>query len=260
LTNNGLNLIENDIFHVHTFRCGHAENVSDEEYVKAAISIGARSIWFTDHAPFPGDPFGGRMKYKDLEEYICTLQALKKKYEDVIRIVIGLEIEYFPSFDEAGYYEQLKNDQRIEHLILGQHMAEEKPGTYTFSWTKERWEREEYKALGNAVIQGIETGYFSEVAHPDRVFRRAPEWNEDTKAMSGMIIGTSAARKIPIEVNIESIKTDYGFREEFWQMVGENSDIVFGLDAHSTEDVKSGFIDVASARKTLAGIKCTREV
>jgi histidinol-phosphatase (PHP family) len=53
---------------VHTYRCGHAENVSDEEYIKKAISLGASGIWFTDHAPFPGDPFGNRMKYSELDE------------------------------------------------------------------------------------------------------------------------------------------------------------------------------------------------
>ena len=40
-------------FHVHTYRCGHAENISDETYVKKAIELGVKSIWFTDHAPFP---------------------------------------------------------------------------------------------------------------------------------------------------------------------------------------------------------------
>ena len=48
-----MDIREKDIFHVHTFRCGHAENVSDEEYIKKAISLGASGIWFTDHAPFP---------------------------------------------------------------------------------------------------------------------------------------------------------------------------------------------------------------
>ena len=48
-------------FHVHTYRCGHAENISDETYVKKAIELGVKSIWFTDHAPFPDNPFGARM-------------------------------------------------------------------------------------------------------------------------------------------------------------------------------------------------------
>ena len=34
-------------------------------YVKRAIELGAHSIWFSDHSPFPGDPFGNRMNMPD---------------------------------------------------------------------------------------------------------------------------------------------------------------------------------------------------
>lgn len=43
----------NYIFHVHTYRCGHASDETDEDYVKRAVELGADSITFTDHAPFP---------------------------------------------------------------------------------------------------------------------------------------------------------------------------------------------------------------
>lgn len=69
---------DKDCFHVHTYRCGHAENVSDEKYVKAALDIGATGIWFTDHAPFPGDPFGNRMNYSELDEYLSSLSRLRE--------------------------------------------------------------------------------------------------------------------------------------------------------------------------------------
>ena len=31
---------EKNIFHVHTFRCGHAENVPDKAYVEVALELG----------------------------------------------------------------------------------------------------------------------------------------------------------------------------------------------------------------------------
>ena len=70
--------LASDIFHVHTFRCGHAEDISDKKYIEKAIELGATGIWFTDHAPFPGDPFGNRMKYSELEEYVSTLLRYKE--------------------------------------------------------------------------------------------------------------------------------------------------------------------------------------
>lgn len=51
------------LFHVHTYQCGHAENVPDEVYVTRALQLGASDIWFSDHAPFPGNLFGNRMRY-----------------------------------------------------------------------------------------------------------------------------------------------------------------------------------------------------
>lgn len=75
---------DTDLFHVHTFRCKHAEETGDEEYIKKAIKLGKTGIWFTDHAPFPGNPFGYRMA------------------------------EYFPSFDKDGYYKELLSDSRLE--------------------------------------------------------------------------------------------------------------------------------------------------
>ena len=100
------------IFHVHSYRCGHAENVKDEEYVLAAIEKGAEQIIFTDHAPFIGDPYGYRMPYAMLEDYLSVTTSLKEKYKDKIEVNIGMEIEYLPS--KKGYYEELLERKEVE--------------------------------------------------------------------------------------------------------------------------------------------------
>ena len=94
-----------EIFHVHTWRCGHAGEEREEEYIKAAIRLGAKQITFTDHAPFPGNLFRGRMKMEELPEYEDTLWELRAKYQGKIQVRIGLEAEYLPGFQ--SYYEKL---------------------------------------------------------------------------------------------------------------------------------------------------------
>ena len=150
-------LTDKDIFHVHSFRCGHAEDVSDEAYIKKAIELGAESIWFSDHAPFPGDYFRGRMRLDQLDEYISTLSDLKEKNKDKIAVHIGLEIEYLPSFDKAGYYAELKDKEGLEFFLLGQHFAEDPddPGKYTFEWEKDRVEEHEFEVMGKAIVEGV---------------------------------------------------------------------------------------------------------
>ena len=86
------------IFHVHTYRCKHAGKEREIEYVKKAIEFGAKEIVFTDHAPFPNNPFNYRMTMDELSEYVAVLQELKLQYAEQINIKIGLEIEYIPSY------------------------------------------------------------------------------------------------------------------------------------------------------------------
>ena len=38
-------------YHTHTRRCGHAEVISDEEFVKAFIEKGFTKIAFMNHCP-----------------------------------------------------------------------------------------------------------------------------------------------------------------------------------------------------------------
>ena len=46
------NIEKTELFHVHTYRCKHAEEIPDEAYVKKAIALGASAILFSDHTPF----------------------------------------------------------------------------------------------------------------------------------------------------------------------------------------------------------------
>ena len=226
---------ENGLFHVHTYRCGHAQDVPDEAYVRQAIAMEAPEIWFSDHAPFPKDPFLQRMKYAELDEYLTTLQELKAKYRRQIDVHIGLEIEYFPTYDAQGYYQELKKNPAIEFLLLGQHMAQDpaRPGEYSFSWPEEQLDLQEFRALGEAICQGIESGHFAAVAHPDRIFRRQKKWTPDMAAMSEKILRAAERAGLPIEINISSYLSGKLFRPEFWELAGDRCPILYGLDAHS---------------------------
>lgn len=62
--------IENEIFHIHTWRCKHASMDEDYRYIESAIKLGANRIVFTDHCPFLGNPFGLRM---DIGQFLLML-------------------------------------------------------------------------------------------------------------------------------------------------------------------------------------------
>ena len=243
-----------DFFHIHTYRCGHAENIPDEAYVEKAIELGASEIWFTDHAPFPGDPFGSRMAYSQLEEYIDTLSALKRKYTD-ITVHIGLETEYFPHFDAEGYYSYLRSLPGLETLILAQHMAEvsDDPMEYSFSKSPEYLVHNEYKHLGRAIVQGINSGYFSAAAHPDRIFRRCTEWDKEMEAVSEEIINAAVKADIPLEMNLSSAESPAYYKCEFWKLVPDTVKRITGYDAHSLLEMETRFNEMDTLLKRFEG-------
>ena len=225
------------LFHVHTYRCGHAENISEELYVEKAITLNASDIWFTDHAPFPNDPFGGRMKYEQLNEYIETLLQLKEKYKEKINVHIGLEIEYFPRYKE--YYKELTANNNIEILLLGQHMYQIENG-YSFSLPQETLDKEEYIGLGKAIVEGMKTGLFKICAHPDRIYRRQNQnWTKEMDEMAKQTIETAHHTNTILEQNISSMRDDL-YRDEFWNLKNSlNEDkTIIGLDAHYLKELK----------------------
>ena len=224
-----------DLFHVHTYRCKHAEEIGDEAYIKKAILLGASGILFSDHTPFPGDPFGSRMDMEQLPEYLHTIRRLKEKYADQIKVCAGLEIEYLPSFH--GFYETLRENTLVDFMMLGQHMYEVCPGKYSFQLTAAEKNEREHLGCGEALIRGIESGLFDIVAHPDRMFKRKKEWTDQMNTMSLQVIRTACRSGLPLEVNLESMKRKRNFREEFWALVPETAQIVVGTDAHSVEEL-----------------------
>ena len=222
-----------EIFHVHTKRCGHAEDLPEEEYVKKAIELGADRITFTDHAPFPGDYFNGRMKLAELPEYIATLLSLKRKYADQIDIVTGLEIEYLPSFH--SYIEDLKNNEDIQYLLLGQHFYELSCGSWSFNLSDKSLE---WKGLLYAQMEGIASGLFDGVAHPDRAYKRCKVWTEDMQDAGEELIAFAGHYGcLPLEKNFASRSRKKYYWSEFWDMVPKDLTIIYGCDAHSVKDL-----------------------
>ena len=225
-------LDEKYIFHVHTQRCGHAENIGDEVYIKRAVELGAESIYFTDHAPFPGDPFRNRMKYEQLTEYISTLNSLRNQYQGIIDLRIGLEIEYLPSF--RAYYDELKGMEDIELLVLGQHHSELESGFYTF---EKEDKSDEWKYLMEGQILGAESEYFDIIAHPDRLFKREKRWSDEMSKMSMDFIDVVIKKSLPIEKNLASMQHKRQYWEEFWELVSDSVNVVTGCDAHAVDEI-----------------------
>lgn len=226
--------VEKEIFHVHTFRCGHASCESDKKYVKAAVRLGASRIVFTDHTPFPGDAFANRMYYRELNEYVSSVKKLKEIYSGKIEILCGLEAEYLPDYHD--YYEKLKVSGDFDLLIIGQHFFQHSPGCYSLHDKDKTYE---YEGQCTAMEQGIRTGLFDVVAHPDRSFRLNKKFGDRERASAEKVIRAADETGIYLEKNLSSLYFYDLYRTDFWDMVPDNVNILTGYDAHSTSDMKT---------------------
>ncbi|MGG3803765.1 histidinol-phosphatase HisJ [Metabacillus fastidiosus] len=93
--------------HIHTNYCPHGTPDSLEEYVQLAINKGFNEISFTEHAPLPEgftDPTPLRdsaMQLSSMDDYIRSIEHIKKKYSNDLRINIGLEIDYIENYEQG---------------------------------------------------------------------------------------------------------------------------------------------------------------
>lgn len=225
-----------ELFHIHTHRCKHASSEADVEYVEKAIELGARKIVFTDHAPFPDNPFGNRMDIEELPEYIDSLAELKNTYKKKIEVRCGLEIEYLPSF--CDYYLNLKKMDGIDLLMIGQHFFENYEGNYSFS---DEDKTNEFIGLCESMVQGINTGLFDVVAHPDRVFRRCRQFGHREIQAAKSVIWAAVSNGVYLEKNYSSMCRKNQYKEEFWALLPAKAMVLNGLDAHSIDEMKKGY-------------------
>ena len=212
------------------------DDKKENEYIEKAIELGAKEIWFTDHVPFPGNPFHNRMLMEELPEYVATLKVLKEQYKEWIDVKIGLEIEYLPNYH--SHYVELRDSGDFDVFLLGQHFSLLEDGSYTFA-LKEK--SQEAKLLAEGMIAGMETGLFQVVAHPDQIFRYHEEWSEEIEYIAQAIKECAARNGVILEKNVCNMigkKKQNSYRPEFWENMPEGVQTIYGLDAHSVKELE----------------------
>lgn len=220
--------------HTHTERCHHAFG-KDEEYVLEAIHRGLKTLGFSDHTPhiYPdGYVSSVRMIPDQLPEYAESIRTLAKKYSPNIRIYLGVEAEYYPEIFSDTV--KLLQDNGVEYMLLGQHnMAP--TGGFHFSTATE--DESILKGYCDLVIEGLETGLFTYLAHPDFI-----NFVGNRKIYARHMRRICCAAKegnIPLEINMLGLRQGRNYpSEDFFALVAEEGcPVVLGSDAHLPEQV-----------------------
>lgn len=232
-------------YHSHTARCGHARG-RDEQYVLAAIEAGFETIGFSDHVILPDRSQPGMRGHPSLlEGYIRSVQELKKKYEGRIEILLAFECEWYGD-RYASYYQDLLSKRGFDYLLLGQHCFLQRDH---FTWHGD--EDAPHPALVHyvdTVIDGLESGLFAYLCHPDLFMLWYPAWDEFAEEQSLRLIRRANELHIPLEFNFGPSRSgaknlpdrdDYKIYpySKFWQLVAkEEASVILGVDAHQPSD------------------------
>lgn len=221
-------------YHTHTYRCNHAVG-EDREYVESAIARGLQVLGFSDHVPMPfpdGHEPWNRVPFRLLDDYVNSVLALRKEYKDDILIRLGFEAEYYPDLFEAML--EVLGPYPVDYLLLGQHFNDSRETVYNPSMAQGRAALTRYVDM---VIEGMETGAFTYVAHPDLICFEGPE--KVYRREMTRLCERAKALDIPLEINMLGLRTGRCYpSDRFWPIVKElGCRAVLGCDAHDPKDV-----------------------
>ena len=235
-------------YHTHTALCLHATG-SMRQYVEAAIKNGLTTLGFSDHSPCDLTPLGTssdyRMKEHEVEQYVRTAVQLREEYRDRIKILIGYECEYYPSiFDDI-----LRSIGRFEcdYIILGEHhINNELDGCWSTAPTRNPAHLTKYVDL---VIEAMQTGKFSYVAHPD-VLNYVGGDDRFYQSEAARLCSAAKATDTPLEINCLGLKEGRHYPNDlFWPVAAEyGCDVIIGSDAHMPEDAGNRAVAAAAER------------
>ena len=237
-------------YHTHTKRCGHAIG-EDEEYVLYAIKLGIKKLGFSDHVILPEgyEQPGVRGSFSELEDYLTSIHNLKEKYKDQIEIFVGFEAEYY--LEMVDYYKWLLKE-KIDYLIMGQHCYYE-DGDFHWYFHKDS-PIEDIRKYTDDVINGLKTGLFKYLAHPDLFMHSQECFTKELEEQSRRLLKACEDLHIPVEINLCGMRKP-GYdgdihsypNNKFFDLIKDyNLDVIVGIDAHRPfeiceEEINNGF-------------------
>lgn len=199
-------------FHTHTYLCKHAEG-KPVDYALQAQKEGCKALGFSDHCPFPADfpdPWENvRMDVDQVPLYTKMVEEAKAAVN--FPVYKGFECEWDPVY-KSWYTDELRGKFGAQYLVMGQHWFMKDglhPGTQVIESDKD------LNKYCNQVIDGMSSGCFDFLAHPDLFMYSMCEWTKNTEAVSKAIIDAAANLGMPIEVN------GYDLQKNFWKQAVE---------------------------------------
>ena len=144
-------------YHIHPSILKQPEQF--ELFVENALQRNIKEICITDHMPLSISPVSDRIPQGLVGEYCRVVREAAKKYEEVISIKCGIEIDFHPSV--ISEIESVLSEGCFDFILASSHM-------HIFIKDYQNYTFTDFScaALENSV-RAAETGWFDAIAHLD---------------------------------------------------------------------------------------------
>ncbi|MBQ7604344.1 MAG: histidinol-phosphatase [Clostridia bacterium] len=249
-------------YHTHTPRCGHATG-TEKEMADAALAAGIRILGFADHSPQvldmeQGNILGMRMKIHEIPGYVEAVRNVADEYSDRLKVLCGFEAEYLPHIFDGLY--GICRDFDIDYMIMGQHCLPY-PDGLTYEFIAFGHPVHTLRSYVRTVSEGLETGCFSYLAHPD-IYHAEGISDEEYDAEMSDLCETARDLDIPLEINLLGYVTKRHYpSERFFRIAGKvGNTLVVGVDAHQPEMFNRDYFESTCEFAKSFGLKVTDEI
>ncbi len=260
-------------YHVHSEFSDDSSYII-EEVVRDAVDLGIEELCFTDHVDYgikrdwkdprgilyredaPGRPGRVALANVDYPRYVEQIRHLQEKYEDQIRIKLGLE--FGMQTHTISEFQELFHRYPFDFIILSVHQVEDQEfwtGEYQEGRSREESTMRYYQEILNLVEQYHD---YCVLGHLDSINRYDPEGGlpfEVTAPIIEKILRKTIADGKGIEVNTSCDRYGVGL-DSFLKILEMYRDlggriITVGSDSHKKEHLGYGIPD---ALKILKGM------
>ena len=256
--------------HVHSHYCPHGSNDSFEEYLENAINRGIEEITFTEHMTMPkdiviegmGDGFldSTSPSIEHMNKYIKEAKYYKDKYEDKIKINVGLEVDYLEGYEEFTMKMLNKYGDLLDDAILSTHIGIYEGKYYSFDCIESFEEllknirnvEKIYNLYYNTVLKSIKSnlGIFKpkRIGHPTliRIFNKKYPIDYSNTKLFQEIVDEINKRNYEIDYNTAGLRREFCGETypsgEFYEIaIKNNIKMIYGSDSHFANDVGFNF-------------------
>lgn len=218
-------------YHGHTVHCKHGIGTT-REHIEAAINFGLDEIAITEHVPIKGKTLS-RIDYPDFDAFMKELNELKGEYSNRIKVLTGLECEYIPEI--MNDHLELKEKYNIDYLVLGHHFSNLKQAGNHFFLVRNLEMATDYV---DSAVDGIRSGQFAFIAHPD-LFLNKLEMNDELEKLSRKLLEACQETNTPVEINGGGMRSGKGYpNRDFWTLAKEyDLTIIVNSDSHAPREI-----------------------